>query len=137
RFAPRTAPVIPAPPITSAGGIATLPSRKWDIDPDNVVKIIAANAVPTAWWTGKPNPTVKIDTVTPAPPAPIKPINMPTANITSKSVRKRVSDDAPQYHEGVQVACPYQFPPTFSLTEWGNLRFSTSGLTPAGTPVRG
>ena len=63
-----------------------------EIVPDSIVKTIEARATASAVWMGTWKPTVSRAIVTPAPPAPTKPINAPRASMEANSKRIILSD---------------------------------------------
>ena len=66
--------------------------RKWLIVPDSIVKTIEARATASAVWMGTWKPTVSRAIVTPAPPAPTKPIKAPRASMEANSKKIILSD---------------------------------------------
>ena len=53
-----------------------------------MVKVMAARATARAVWTGTPKPTVNSVIVTPAPPAPTKPMTEPNRIMATKIIMK-------------------------------------------------
>ncbi len=62
--------------------------RKWLMAPESVVKTIEASATASASWMGMPKPTLSSVMVTPAPPAPTKPMSAPSASMERKIMGK-------------------------------------------------
>lgn len=83
--APQNAPTAPNRPMARPRRRSTLPSRKWLYEPESVVKAMAARDVPRAVWMGTSKPTVSRVIMTPAPPAPTKPITAPSRSMAVKT----------------------------------------------------